>query len=141
MKIWRKLFVRKPDLTRLDTGAAGEAWVSYLYELQGFEILARNHAIFGRKKLGELDIISRKGRRIVIVEVKTRRSEDFMPILEAVDFRKQQFLRRMAKLYLQHHPEISDFDLQIDIAAVLLSPFDNSVKSVRIIENAIEDSN
>lgn len=132
--------MRPPDLSGLKPGEAGEEWVSYLYRLKGHEILARNYALYGKKKLGEIDIVCKRGRRITIVEVKTRRDERFMNIIEAVDWRKQAYLRRMAKYYLQQNPQFDNLEIQIDVAAVLLDPFDNLVKSVKLIENAIEDS-
>ncbi|MDZ4243585.1 MAG: YraN family protein [Candidatus Doudnabacteria bacterium] len=128
-----------PDLSGMKTGEAGELWVAYLYQNKGFEILARNYAIYGKKKLGELDIVCRQGKRLVIVEVKTRTSEGFMDIVETLNFRKQAYLRRMAKLFVQANPRFENFDLQVDFAAVLMS-LDNMVKSVKLIENVIEDT-
>lgn len=136
----KKQQIEPPDISGLKPGDAGEAWVAYLYRQKGFEIVARNYAVYGKKKLGEIDIICAFGKRLVIVEVKTRRDERFMNILETVNFRKQSYLRRMAKLYLQNNPKYASYDIQIDVAAVLLDPFDNSIKSVKLIENAIEDS-
>lgn len=46
----------------------------------------------------------------------------------------------MAKLFVQNHPEYENFGLQIDIAGVLLDPVDNSIKSVKLISDAIEDT-
>lgn len=140
VKFLRQGFIRPPKLLGLKPGEAGEEWVSYLYRLEGYKILARNYALYGQKKLGELDIICSKGRQLVIVEVKTRTDESFMSIPETVDWRKQSYLRRMAKLFLQQNPCYADYDIQIDIAAVLMDPVDNSIKSVKLIANAIEDS-
>lgn len=138
------LFFKKPlsppDLVGLKPGDAGEEWVTYLYEKNGFEIVARNYEVIATKKLGEIDIVCRKKNRLYIVEVKTRRDERFMGLEETVPYHKQILLRRMAKLFVQNHPRYQDFAMQIDIAGVLLDPFDNSVKAVRIIENAIEDT-
>ena len=135
----RKFFIRPPKLAGLKPGQAGEEWVSYLYRLKGYRLIARNYALYGKKKLGEIDIICRRSRNLVIIEVKTRRDENFMKIVEAIDWRKQSFLRRMAKLFLLKNPQFENYNLQIDVAAVLMDPFDNSVKTVKIIENAIED--
>jgi Holliday junction resolvase-like predicted endonuclease len=74
------------------------------------------------------------------VEVKTRRNETYMSLEETMNFHKQRFLRRMAKIYIQQNPKYESYDLQIDFAGVLLEPFDNFIKSVRLVENAIEDS-
>jgi putative endonuclease len=139
VRLFRKFFIRPPKLEGLEPGEAGEEWVSYLYKLEGYKILARNYALYSKKKLGEIDIVCQKRNEIRIVEVKTRRDENFMNVFEAVDWRKQNYLRRMAKLFIQQNTRFADFPFQIDVAAVLLEPFDNRIRSVRIIENAIED--
>lgn len=136
----KSLLVRPPKLKNLETGQAGEEWVAYLYRLKGYKIIARNFAVYSRKKLGELDIICLSGTKLVIIEVKTRGNENFLPLEEAVHHRKRQYLRRMVKLYLNQYPKYGDFDVQIDVAGVLIDPVDNKIKSVKIIENAIEDS-
>lgn len=136
----QKFFVRPPVLIDLKPGPAGEEWVAYLYKKNGHEIIARNYEVISTKKLGEIDIVTRKQKRIHIIEVKTRASERFMPIEETVNYHKQILLRRMAKLFLQNNSKFQNYDIQIDLAFVLLDPVDNSVKSVKIIENAIEDS-
>ena len=132
--------MKPPRLTGLKPGQAGEKWVAYLYQKKGYKVLFRNYELHGQKKLGEIDIICRTAHRLIMVEVKTRSSEEFMNLLETVDFRKQIMLRRMAKLFIMHHPEYENYQVQIDVAAVLIDPFDNSIKSVKVIENAIEDS-
>ena len=137
MLFWRRE-VKPPDLKGLKPGEAGEEWVAYLYRKRGCEILKRNYALYGKKKLGEIDIICREGHRIIMVEVKTRRDENFMGIVEAVNAAKQGYLRRMTTLFLQANPKYDGYDIQIDVAAVLMDPFDNIIKSVKLIENAIE---
>ncbi len=138
--MWRFWRHRPPDLRHLNLGEAGEVWVAYLYARQGYKILERNFTIYGPRKMGEIDLICKKGKLLVIVEVKTRRDERFMSAVEAVNARKQSYLLRMAKLFLQQNPRYENFAVQIDVATVLLDPFDNSVKSVKLLENVIEDS-
>ncbi|KKW21902.1 MAG: hypothetical protein UY65_C0036G0004 [Parcubacteria group bacterium GW2011_GWA2_51_12] len=140
MKLFTRLLLRPPRLFGLPLGVAGEEWVCYLYQRRGFEIVARNYTIYAPRKLGEIDIICRQGSRLVLVEVKTRSSEQFMDMFEAVDRRKQGYLRRMAKLFLQQNEQYAESPVQIDVAGVLLDPFDNSVQSVKLIENAVEDT-
>ena len=135
-RFWR----RPPNLKGLKPGEAGEEWVAYLYRLKGNRIIARNYAVYGKKKLGEIDIICQDQNRLVMVEVKTRRDERFMSIIEAVDSRKQSFLRRMVKIFIQQNPKYENYPVQIDVAAVLIDPFDNQIRTVKIVENAIEDS-
>ncbi|OGF02898.1 MAG: hypothetical protein A3J07_01470 [Candidatus Doudnabacteria bacterium RIFCSPLOWO2_02_FULL_49_13] len=140
MKFLSRLLLRPPRLYGLPLGQAGEEWVCYLYRRRGFEIVARNYTVFAPRKLGEIDIVCWAGDRLILVEVKTRSSEQFMDMFEAVDRRKQEYLRRMAKLFLQKNPDFAEFPVQIDVAGVLLDPFDNSVQSVKLLENAVEDT-
>lgn len=130
--------IKAPNLKGLKPGEAGEEWVAYLYRKRGCEILHRNFKVIDSKVLGELDIVCRKNKQIVIVEVKTRSSEAFMPIEETINRHKQYLLRRMAAVFLRQNPRYQNYDIQIDIAGVLLDPFDNFIKSVKLIENAIE---
>lgn len=63
---------------------------------RGYKILASNYRI----RSGEIDIIARKGEYICFIEVKYRTTSDFGNPLEAVDFRKQQQIRKVASVYL-----------------------------------------
>lgn len=140
MNFWNFFYIRPPKLRGLKLGQAGEAWAAYLYQKQGHKIVARNYAVFADKKLGELDIICQRKKTLTIVEVRTRSNEEFMNIEDTVDRRKQHYLRRMTKIFLKDHSQFDRFDIQIDVVGILLEPIDNSVRSVKIIENAIEDS-
>ena len=140
MNWFRNILVKPPDLTGLAIGQAGERWTAFLYEKEGYRIIARNYAAFGKKQLGELDIVCIKGRILVAVEVKTRRNENFMQIEESIGKKKQNLLRRMIKIFVKKNPKYENFNLRIDVAAVLIDPVDNSIKSVRILRNVIEDS-
>ena len=53
--------------------------------------------------MGEIDLIARQGKTLVIVEVKTRKSTRFGSPQEAVSAAKQAKLRRLADYYLQEH--------------------------------------
>ena len=77
-------------------GDTGEDAAARFLETRGFEVLARNW----RLKMGEIDIIAKEGSILVFVEVKTRRTADFVDPSVAVDFRKQRKLRRLAEAYI-----------------------------------------
>lgn len=69
---------------------------AYLKE-QGWRIEARNW----RCRLGEIDLVARKGKVLCFVEVKSRRSERFGTGLEAVTISKRRRLGRLAAAYCQ----------------------------------------
>jgi putative endonuclease len=69
-----------------------------------------------RFRLGrnEVDLVIRKGKTVAFVEVKTRRSATFGSGLQAVGWRKQRDIARVAKRWLLLHGRAGDeyrFDL------------------------------
>jgi putative endonuclease len=84
--------------TRADIGALGEQLaVDHLSSL-GLRVLARNW----RCRYGELDVIAvdDESRIVVFVEVKTRTSDQFGGVAQAVTPDKVRRLRRLAGLWL-----------------------------------------
>lgn len=77
-------------------GRSGEDAAVSLYENLGFEIVARNY----RCASGEIDVIATDGDVLVFCEVKTRRTAYWGEPSEAVGFKKQQRLRRLAAGWL-----------------------------------------
>ena len=77
-------------------GRLGEDAAASWYLEHGYEIVARNW----RCRAGEIDLICRRSRVLVICEVKTRTTEQFGAPFEAVTPAKRRRLRRLATLYL-----------------------------------------
>ncbi|MBW8710741.1 MAG: YraN family protein [Mycobacterium sp.] len=85
-------------LSRAEIGALGEQLaVDHLTSL-GLRVLTRNW----RCRYGELDVIAADdaGRTVVFVEVKTRTSDQFGGVSQAVTPNKVRRLRRLAGLWL-----------------------------------------
>ncbi|MDP1821137.1 MAG: YraN family protein [Acidimicrobiales bacterium] len=78
-------------------GAAGEARAAAWYEAHGYVVVARNW----RCREGEIDLVVRRRRQLVFVEVKTRRTDRFGVPAEAVTPTKQRRLRALAHHYLE----------------------------------------
>jgi putative endonuclease len=68
---------------------------------------------------GEIDIIALDGDMLCFVEVKTRRSDAFTPVITAVDNRKQRQIIRTAKVYKRLF-NIRDMKHRYDVVTVLL---------------------
>jgi putative endonuclease len=116
--------------TRLrQLGDAGENLAAAALKKQGYKILARNW----RSPLGEVDLIARHGKFLVLVEVKTRRSAAFGAPEEAVSAAKQAKLRRLADYYLREKRLGEDVMVRFDVVAVTLAA---SGPRVEIIVNA-----
>ena len=80
-------------------GKYGEDVAAEFLQQQGYVIMARNW----RCDLGEIDIVARDARTLVICEVKTRRTINYGYPLEAVSQRKVRRLRRLALRWLDAH--------------------------------------
>ena len=103
--------------TRLSTTARGrsaERRVAWHYRLRGYRILARNVRAGGV----ELDLIVRRGRRLVFCEVKLKEEPRFGDPLEAVDEWKQARLRRGAEAWLLANPSSATLQVVFEFAAV-----------------------
>ena len=107
-------------------GDFGEEITAEYLEKNGYRILDRNYS----KPFGEIDIIAIKDDLIAFVEVKTRKSDTFAYAAEAVDFYKQQRIRRASQAYLMEK-NMSDFLMTFDIAEVYLD-----TRKINYIENA-----
>jgi putative endonuclease len=95
-------------------GRAGEARAVWWLRLQGFRILARNW----RHPLGEIDILARRGRLIVAVEVKWRDSVD--RAAEAVLPAQRHRIAQAAAVFLGQQVNAETLSLRFD--AMLLAP-------------------
>jgi len=85
-------------------GSAGESAAAAYLKKKGYKILGQNYSC----RYGEIDLIAQKGRFVVFVEVKTRKSEQFAQAREFVTRAKQERIISAAMLWLQQN----DTDLQ-----------------------------
>jgi putative endonuclease len=96
-------------------GRRAEHWVARYLRLKGYRILARGW----RAPEGEIDIVARKGRVVVLVEVKTRPSAEIAAY--AITPRQRNRIERAALRFLAQHPRHADCDLRFD--AILVTPW------------------
>lgn len=95
-------------------GKEGERAVRELLKKKGYRILEANY----RTRYGEVDIIAAEEGTLVFVEVKTRASTNCGLPEEAVDYRKQQRIRKLAVQYLSQPGHGCYSDLRFDVASV-----------------------
>jgi putative endonuclease len=84
------------------------------YRLRGYRILGRNVWAGGY----ELDLIARRGRRLVFCEVKGKTGTGFGDPLEMVDAEKLRRLRRAAEVWLTRNPSCAGLDYRFEVVAV-----------------------
>jgi putative endonuclease len=95
-------------LGRLGEDAAGDWYLQH-----GCEIVQRNWSC----RTGGIDLICRRGRVLVICEVKTRSTHQFGSPFEVVTSAKRRRLRRIATLYLLEAAPSSTV-VRFDVVAV-----------------------
>lgn len=100
-------------------GARGEDLAQRFLQRNGYTIVARNYRPPNSHR--EVDIIARHGDTLVIVEVKTRSREDYLPTERAVDKEKRHNLERAAMSYIRR-AHIPWERVRFDIVSVVLQP-------------------
>jgi putative endonuclease len=84
------------------------------YRLRGYRILGTNV----RAGRNELDLVVRRGRRLVFVEVKEKTGPAFGHALEMIDAEKRRRLGRAAGAWLAAHPEAAGLSVAFEAVAV-----------------------
>ena len=88
----------KTDFDVVVIGAGfGGMYMLYRLRKQGFTIVARNYRLAAGD--GEADLIAWEKETLVFVEVKSRKSDQHGPPERAIDERKRQHLKRIAREY------------------------------------------
>ena len=99
-------------MTGYRTGLVAEIWVLLHLLLRGYWPCAWRY----KTRYGEIDLIVRRGRVVVCVEVKYRRTAD--GALYALQPRQIARLRRAADHFQAQHHWAQALDIRLDLAAV-----------------------
>jgi putative endonuclease len=84
------------------------------YRLRGYRILGTNVWAGGY----ELDLIARRGRRLVFCEVKGKTGDGYGDPLEMVGEEKLRRMYRAAEAWLVRNPTAADLDCRFEVVAV-----------------------
>ena len=95
-------------------GLSAESRAAILLIAKGYRIVARRW----KTPLGEIDIVARRRRTLVFVEVKARERAD--DAAEAVTERTKRRIIAAAELWLAHHPDDAQRDIRFDV--ILVAP-------------------
>lgn len=95
-------------------GAEAERRVRRHYRLRCYRIVAANARAGGN----ELDLVARRGRRLVVCEVKMRSGRRFGDPAEAVGPEKERRVRRAAETFLARRPDLAGLEVVLEVAAV-----------------------
>ena len=108
-----------------ELGFRGETLAAEYLVSSGFRIVVANFKVpVGRNSkgvqvTGEIDFIALDVGTLCFIEVKTRRSDEFTPVITAVDNRKQRQIIRTAKVYRRIFG-IRDVEFRYDVITVLI---------------------
>jgi len=104
---------------RRKKGQLGEDIAVAFLKQKGYQIICRNFKKLG----GEIDIIARFGRAIIVVEVKSKSANaPFLPD-ENISDQKIKKIMRTFDFFLDENPAFEKFDPQIDL--IFVENFDN----------------
>jgi putative endonuclease len=92
----------------------GERRALLHYRLRGYRLLDANARAGGY----ELDLVLRRGRRLLVVEVKEKGGTGFGHPLEMVNAEKRRRVRSAARAWLAAHPEAAGLGLELEAAGV-----------------------
>jgi putative endonuclease len=112
---------------RAQQGFLAEERAAHYLREQGFTILARNF----RCRTGELDIVARRQRLLVIAEVRMRSDSAYGGAGASITSTKQGRIRRAARYFLRYRPALRALAVRCD--SLLLDRPDGPVEW---IENA-----
>jgi putative endonuclease len=91
-----------------------ERRAAWHYRLRGYRILATNAWAAGN----EVDVIARRGRRLVFCEVKEKTGERYGEPAEMVGAEKQRRVRRAAEAWLAQRADLAELEIRFDVVAV-----------------------
>ena len=119
-------------MEKRELGRFGEERAARYLRLRGYRILETNYAC----RLGEIDLIAKKGGYIVFVEVKLRKSADFAAAREFVTAAKQQRIRSTAALWLSQNE--TALQPRFDVVEIYAPQGAEGRITINHIENAFE---
>ncbi len=106
----------KPSTARVRAqkrGQRSETLAAWALRLKGYRIVERGY----RTKVGEIDIIARKGDLIAMVEVKARNT--CAAAVDAVTFSAQQRIINAGDFWLSRQRDFSRLSIRYDIIAIM----------------------
>lgn len=112
-------------------GVFGEDAACRWLRRRGYRILGRNFSC----RFGEIDVVARKGRYLVFVEVKMRKNADHGAAMEFVTAAKQRRLIQTAEYWIMKHP--TDLQPRFDVMEVYAP---EGLKTAKPEINHIEDA-
>ena len=113
-------------------GHLAESAAALFLRLKGYGILEKNFKPPRGTGAGEIDLIAKKGKTVVFVEVKRRQTTD--AAAESVSETVKQRRIRGAEYFLSLHPEFEGFDMRFDVILMAPKKFPTHIQNAFICE-------
>jgi putative endonuclease len=117
---------------RLTRGRLWESRAATYLEENGLAILARGY----RCRLGELDLVCRDDRQLVIVEVRARSRGAWCSAIDSIDAHKRRRIVQATRHLLMRHAEWQAAQIRFDVVA--FEAIDTAEPEVQWIKNAFD---
>jgi putative endonuclease len=119
---------------RLARGRVWESRAAEHLEQHGLNILARGY----RCRLGELDLVCRDDRQLVIVEVRARARDALCSAIDSVDAHKRRRIVQATRHLLMRHGEWQTAVIRFDVIA--FDGIDTPEPKLTWVKNAFDAS-
>ncbi|MEO0982564.1 MAG: YraN family protein [Pseudomonadota bacterium] len=93
-------------------GRRGELLAAAALALKGYSILERR----AKTKVGEIDLIARRGRLLAIIEVKARPTPE--DCLDAVTPKAWRRIEQATRIWIARRPIVQTYEVRFDVVAV-----------------------
>lgn len=103
--------------TNYEKGHFAETLALWFLRFKGYRFIAKNFVVKRGTGAGEIDLIMSKGKTIVFFEVKKRHT--YGAAAEAITIKNQMRVVKSSAVFLQRHPQFSDYEMRYD--AILFS--------------------
>lgn len=95
-------------------GILAEKIAIFLLLIKGYSILKWRY----KSRFGELDIIAKKAKIIVAIEVKARRSSSKIIVEEVLQTKQIERIKKSAQFFISQNSQFHDYDLRLDFIEV-----------------------
>ena len=108
-------------------GKIGEDAASSYLSSSGYIIIEKNYSC----KLGEIDIIAKKGKYLVFIEVKTRTNLKYGYPEESVNKYKIKKIKDVANIFIIDNESLSNFNFRFDVISIIVNKYkiNNSINN------------
>lgn len=94
-------------------GRVAEYLAVFIYSIKMYDIVRYNY----RSKLGQIDLIAKRGNHLVFIEVKARSSleGDYL-----ISMKQQLRIRRSAENFIRYNTKYSNYEIRFDLVVFTL---------------------